>query len=392
MDFTLTTEQQGLMEKAEWVARKCLEPRAAQYDREGSHPLESWHDLWEHGLLAITVPKEYGGLGVDMLTYAIVIERLAWGCVSTALSFNMHAVVQRFIDALAAPEQKAWLYADVVEKGKLYASWGSEPVGRGGSGTRDTIVSRTADGYVVNGDKHFCTMAGAAHRGMVHCTMEGYKGVEGYQMVLVPHDAPGLQVIGEWDTLGARGTVSPAVSFRNCLVAEDTLLGKPGQVGKTGIGSGFGIGYAATYLGAAQRALDFTIEYCNTHQFAPEPAPLSHNLLVQRNTAEMSMAIQAARLVLWQSASQWEEANATSRWPVAARAKYLATEAALMVTSKALQTVGGRSVHKDYPLERLYRDVRTSTLMPPNADRSLQLVGQAEMGIEDALIRASFAS
>ena len=370
------------------MARECLEPRAAQYDESGSHPWETWHDLWKHGLLAIAVPLEFGGRGLDMLTYILVIEKLAQGCTSTAMTLHMHSVVQRYIDALATEQQKAKFYPDVVESGRLFGSWGSEPEGRGGTEVKETVIAPTDGGYVINGRKHFCTMAGAAHRYMVHCTMKGYQESESYTLALVPHDTPGLTINSGWDTLGMRGTVSPGVSFEGCFVTEDAVLGEPGQGRKCGVGQGFGLGYAAVYLGAAQRALEFTTEYCKTHQFAPDPLPLSHSVLVQRNVADMKMALEGARLVLYQSASGWEEADRIKRWVLAARAKYLATESALMVTSKVLQTVGGRGVHKHYPLERLFRDVRTSTLMPPNADRSMELIGKAELDVEDRLLNA----
>ena len=384
MDFALTEHQEQIVSTAERVAAECLEPRAAQVDESRSHPQESWHDVWKNGLLAMAVPKEHGGLGLDAQTYVMAVERLAQGCTSTAMTVHMHSVVQRYIAELATEEQKSRFYPDVVERGKLFGSWGSEPEGRGGSGVRETEIVPVDGGYSITGDKHFCTMAGAAYRAMVHCTMRGYSGQEGYQLALVPHGAAGMRITGDWNTLGMRGTVSPSVSFEGCFVEADCLLGRPGEALEKGIGQRFGLGYAAIYIGAAQRALDFVKDYCKTHQFVPDPAPLSHSLVVQRAVAEMAAALDGARLVLYRSASHWEEAGPTSRWVLAARAKYLATEAALTVTSRALQTVGGRSAHHHYPLERIFRDVRTATLMPPNPDRSLQLIGQAELGIEDA--------
>ena len=387
--MTLTSEQRRTVEKAESVAREFLEPRAAQYDESATHPRESWRDLWTNGLLAIAVPGQYGGLGLDMPTYVRVVEKLAWGCTSTAMTVHMHSVVQRYIDGLATREQKARLYPEVVEEGKLFGSWGSEPDRRGGAGGQhETTISTVNGGYVINGVKHFCTMAGAAHRYMVHCNMEGYEPLQGYQMALVPHDAKGLEITGDWNTLGMRATVSPSVSFEECLVTSDDLLGPPGRADKIGVGVGFGLGYAAVYLGAAQRALDFTVEYVKTHRFTPDPEPLSYGLTVQRNVAEMTMALEGARLVLYQSAGRWGDSGPPDRFVLAARAKYLATEAALMVTSRAMQTVGGRSAHRRLPLDRLFRDVRTSTLMPPNADRSLELIGKAEVDVEDELVSA----
>ena len=141
MDFSLTDDQRQIVSKAQEVAMECLEPRAAQYDESASHPVESWHDVWEKGLLAMAVPREHGGLGLDMLTYVMVIEKLAQGCTNTAMTVHMHSVVQRYIDALASSEQKASLYPDVVDKGKLFGSWGSEPGRRGGSGTVQTVIA-----------------------------------------------------------------------------------------------------------------------------------------------------------------------------------------------------------------------------------------------------------
>ncbi len=381
----LTAEQRDIVEGAAVLARECLEPRAARYDKTASHPVESWHDLWKHGYLAAAVPKEYGGMGLDMLTYVMTVERLAWGCTSTAMTTHMHSVVQRYIDALCTPEQKTRFYADVVEGGKLFGSWGSEPERRGGTGIRDTSLTPVSGGFVVNGVKHFCTMAVVAHRYMVHCTMDGYEPDDGYVLALVPNDALGLEVTGGWDTLGMRGTVSPGVEFKDCFVAEGDVLGQPGRAIKIGVGQGFGLGYAAIYVGAGQRAVDFVTDYVKARRFAPDPHPLSHSILVQRAVAEMSMSLEAARQVLYRSAESWADADPQGRWVLAARAKHLAMESALMVTAKALQTVGGRSAHKSFPLERLFRDVRTSTLMPPNADMALEIIGKALLGVEEGL-------
>ena len=364
------------------VADECLWPRAPSYDEAGSYPVESWADLWRHGLLAAAAPEAYGGLGLDMPTYSAVIERLAYGCPNTAMTVHMHSVVLRFIDALATPGQKRRYYAEVVDEGKLFASWGSEPGRRGGSrAARGTIVAPVDGGYAINGVKHFCSMAGAAHRNMVHCDMEGARDGDGFQLVLVPSGTPGMEISGEWNVLGMRATVSPTVTFRGCRVSGDALLGRPGVALQKGVTEGFGLGYAAVYLGAAQRALDQTVEFCKTTTVYPATDPLSHDVVVQRSVAEMTTALEGARHMLYESAARWEEAGPDDRRVLAARAKYAASRASLDVTSQCLQTVGGRGARKDMHLERLYRDVRTATLMPPNVDVSLELVGRAELDV-----------
>jgi alkylation response protein AidB-like acyl-CoA dehydrogenase len=391
MEFAPTALQQALIDRAAAIAREALAPRAAEYDRTGRYPWESWHDLWRQGFLASAVPTAYGGLGLDMPAYVMVLEQLAQGCPSTTMTLHMHSVVQMYIDALATPAQKARFYPEVVEQGKLYGSWGSEPDRRGGASVGGTVIAPLDGGYVIDGEKHFCTMAGAAHRYMVHCAMEGVASPQNLQLALVPHDHPGLKIAGEWDTLGMRATVSPSVTLAACDVPRDALLGRPGESLASGIGLAFGLGYAAIYAGVAQHALDFTVDFCRTHRFEPDPAPRAHDPIVQHRVAEMTMALEGARLVLYQSASRWEKADAVERAGLAARAKYAATEAALMVTSRAVQIVGGRSVHRRYPLERLFRDVRTATLMPPSSDRALELIGKAALGVRDDVLLARHA-
>ena len=377
-----TSVDSQVIDLAARVAEECLWPRASSYDESGSYPAESWADVWRRGLLAAAAPEAYGGLGLDMPTYSAVVESLAYGCTNTAMTVHMHSVVLRFIDALATAEQKRRYYAEVVDQGKLFASWGSEPGRRGGSrAARGTTVAPVDGGYVIDGVKHFCSMAGAAHRNMVHCDMEGTGDGDGFQLVLVPGGAAGMEISGEWNVLGMRATVSPTVTFRGCRVSDDALLGKPGVALEKGVTEGFGLGYAAVYLGAARRALDQTVKFCKTTTVYPATAPLSHDVVVQRSVADMAIALEGARHMLYDSAARWEDAGPDQRRVLAARAKYAASRASLDVTSQCLQTVGGRGARKDMHLERLYRDVRTATLMPPNVDVSMELVGKAELDV-----------
>jgi hypothetical protein len=391
MDFDPSPTQRALIERAAALAREGLAPRAAMYDQTGAYPRESWRDLWRAGFLAAAVPTEYGGMGLDMPSYVMVLEQLARGCTNATMTLHMHSVVQMYIDVLATPGQKARFYPEVVEDGKLFGSWGSEPDRRGGASVGGTVIAPRNGGFVVDGAKHFCTMAGAASRYMVHCAMQGLPSPQNLQLVLVPHDHPGLRITGEWDTLGMRATVSPSVTLTGCDVPEDALLGQPGESLKSGVGLAFGLGYAAIYAGVARQALDFTVDFCTTHRFEPDPETRAHNLIVQRHVAEMDMALEAARLVLYQSASRWADADALQRAVLAARAKCLATQAAVMITGRAVQVVGGRSAHRRHPLERLLRDVRTATLMPPNEDRAIEIVGKAALGIHDDMLLARHA-
>jgi alkylation response protein AidB-like acyl-CoA dehydrogenase len=380
-------DNENILAVADRLAAECLTPRAAHYDATATHPVESWRDVWEEGMLAMGIPRRHGGLELDMPTYIRVIERLAEGCTNTGMTVHMHSTVTRFIDALATEEQRAFYFREIVEDGKLFGSWGSEPETRGGTALRLTTIVPQYGGYVINGVKHFCTMSGGAHRYMIHCSSGDDDPVESQWLALLPHDSSGIEQIGDWDTLGMRATVSPAMRLNNCFVGPDAPLGRPGEAPRTGVTQGFGLGFAAVYLGAAQAALDFTQEFARTQTFAPDPSPIAEGVVVQRAVAEMSMALEGARRVLHAGASVWHDAKPAERAVLSARAKYLATVASLDITSKAIQIAGGRSAHKRMPLERLYRDVRTSTLMPPNLDRCLELVGRFELGLDTPLYR-----
>ena len=388
MDLGLNKGQLELVNTAERVARECLAPRAHEVDASATNPEESWQDVWRNGLLTIGVPEQYGGHGLDMLTYVMVIEKLAGGCTNTGMTVHMHSTVMRFIEALATGEQKSAYYPEVVEEGKLFGSWGSEPETRGGTALRSTIITPEGEGYVIDGVKHFCTMSGGAHRYMIHCNAQNTTDPLGsQQLALIPHDIAGLSQLDEWDTLGMRGTVSPSMKLDHCVVPKDALLGEPGQSAKTGVTQGFSLGFAAVYVGATQAALDFTKEFCLNQTFAPDPGRVADGLVVQRTIAEMSMAMDSARRALYDSAGRWAGKKPNERAVMGARAKYLATVASLEVTSKAIQITGGRSAHKRMPLERIFRDIRTSTLMPPNLDRCLELVGRAEFDLDTPLNR-----
>ena len=123
----LAAAQQAVVDRVAQITREKIAPRAAEYDAAGANPVESWRELAREGFLAAAIPRAYGGLGLDLPTYIAVIRAIAAGCASTAMTVHMHSTVMRFINALATPAQKRRYYAEVVEHGRLFGSWGSEP-------------------------------------------------------------------------------------------------------------------------------------------------------------------------------------------------------------------------------------------------------------------------
>jgi alkylation response protein AidB-like acyl-CoA dehydrogenase len=381
--------RQLLLDTVRRITRERLAPRAAWYDRDAKNPTESWRDLAAEGLLAAAIPAAHGGLGLDMPTYVDVIRTVAQGCANTAMTLHMHSTVMRFIDALGTEPQKRRYFEEVVKHGKLFGSWGSEPaVSLSRNFLMETAIREAGGGFVVEGVKHFCTMALGASYYMVWCALDGH-GDMGKALVqaLIPAETRGIATDGKWDTLGMRGTYSPSVTFDNVRIDRDATLGDPGAALQAGVVESFGLGYAAVYIGIAEAALEFSIDYVQKRVVKPENIAVAQDPTVQRHIGSLVLHLDAAKLVMDDAAARWDAADLTGRGDLANRAKALAAEASLEATSKAIQVVGGRGAYRDFPLERAFRDVRTATLMPPTMDRMLETIGKTALGLAEGMFR-----
>jgi alkylation response protein AidB-like acyl-CoA dehydrogenase len=379
-----------IADRAARVTREKIAPRAAVYDRDALNPVDSWRDLWEEGLLAGAVPHAHGGLGLDMPTYVAMIRAIAGGCASTAMTLHMHSTVLRFIGALGSADQQRRYFGEVVGHGKLFGSWGSEPaVSLSRTFLMETAIRPDGDDYVIDGVKHFCTMALGASYYMIWSALEGGGEIgKSLTLAVVPAQTPGIATDGKWNTLGMRGTYSPSVTLTGVRVPADALLGRPGQALGAGVIEGFGLGYAAIYLGIAESALAFAVDYARRRIVQPENVAVAQDPTVQRHIGDLRVHLDAALFVLEHSAESWGAADLVARGLLAAKAKYLATETALEVTSRVIQVVGGRGAYRDFPAERALRDVRTSTLMPPTPDRMLEAIGKSTLGLDTPMFTA----
>ncbi len=389
MALPLAPAQAEIVARAARVTRERIGPRAAAIDREARNPVESWRDLWQEGFLAAAIPVAHGGLGLDMPTYIGVIRTIAQGCASTAMTLHMHSTVMRFIDALGTEAQQRRWFAEVVQQGRLFGSWGSEPaVSLSRTLLMETAVRADGDHVVVGGVKHFCTMALGASHYMVWCALDG-EGDMGKALlqVIIPAETPGIATDGKWDTLGMRGTYSPSVTLSNVRVAGDCVLGQPGSALQVGVIESFALGYAAVYVGLAEAAFDFAVEYARKRIVKPENVPVANDPTVQRHLGGLRVHLDAARLVLEESAAGWADADVAERGLLANRAKFLGTEVGLEVTEKVIQVVGGRGAYREFLAERAFRDVRTSTLMPPTVDRMVETIGKSALGITEGMFR-----
>ncbi|NWG73925.1 MAG: acyl-CoA dehydrogenase [Rubrivivax sp.] len=403
----LTAQQRELIERAARLGREKFAPRAARHDREASFPIENFRDLAEAGLLAICVPKAHGGEGADFTTYVMVAAEIGRWCGSTALSYNMHVcscMWSGFIaDALdMTPAQRAdheriraLHYARIVNEGKIYA----QPFSEGGAAAAGkapwgTLATRVDGGYVVNGRKIFASLSGAADYYGVLCTLDRPGATLKDSMYLaVPADAPGVTVSGEWDPLGMRGTVSRTLTFKDVFVPDDARLMPEGLYAQAA--ARFPHMFATlspTYMGIAQAAYDFTVQYLRGE--VPGMPPVKRRMYPTKQVAvaEMRIKLEQTRALFLQNARDARvDPDKDTRMRLLA-AHYTIMENANDICRLAIRTCGGQSMLRSLPLERLYRDSRCGSLMLPwTAELCIDRLGREclyESGERDEAIEA----
>ena len=384
MDWTLPPDEQEIVTLISHLARERFAPRAARYDAENLFPAENYADLRERRLMDLTVPKEYGGKGLSSLAYCLAMREMAKGDASTALTFNMHATIMTIIARFGTPEQKTRYFGEVVQRGAIFASIGSEPNASPNSSRFyiETTLSKGPGGYRLNGNKYFCSFGNAADYYFIYVMLDGAKRIrDGLVSVVVPKGTPGVTVIETWNSMAMRATASHSMTYQDGFVQEDDIVGPPGVVFTSGLGAEYAVGYAAIYLGIAEAAYEFARDYARTRIIKPDTQPIGHSPVIQRYIAEMSVGLEAARLMSAQAALT-SRPGTSERVLAISRAKYLSAETAIKVTDLALRVCGGRGLLKDYPLERHYRDVRAGLVMGPSTDFLLLNIGRAELGLD----------
>jgi len=283
----------------------------------------------------------------------------------------------------ASEEQKRRYFGDVISQGALFASLGSEPAGSPNSPRFyvETSLSKTANGYRLNGEKHFCSIGTAAAYYFAFAMIDGTTGPrDGLVSVVVPKGTPGVTLSETWNSMSMRATASHSISFCESSVANEHIIGAPGEVVVGGVGSEYVVGYAAIYLGIAEAAYEFARDYARTRVVKPDTRPISHSPLMQRYMGEMSVNLEAARLMSMQAAMT-ARPGVPERVFALQQAKYFSVETAMKVTDIALRVCGGRGLLKDFPLERYYRDVRAGVVMFPSTDFLLLQIGRTELGL-----------
>jgi alkylation response protein AidB-like acyl-CoA dehydrogenase len=392
--YRLTDAQADLIDRARRFGQQVLAPRAAAYDRDATFPFENFRDMHPEGLLAICIPKDEGGLGADFKTYCIAAAELGRYCGATALSWNMHVCSTLWSGALAddldmSPadraahrERRRLHYRRILERGAIYA----QPFSEGGAAAAGTVAFGTearpvAGGFIVNGKKIFASLSGSADYYGVLCTerAEGASASRRNTLYLaVPADAEGVSVVGDWDPLGMRGTVSRTLLFKDVFVPEDAMLMPRGVyfLAASRWPHMF-LTLSPTYMGLAQAAYDFAVAYLRGE--VPGTPPVKRRMFPTKQiaVAEMHVMLEQTKALWFQAISDARPNPSKGQVLRAYAAQHTVMENANAIATKAIRTCGGQAMLKSLALERIYRDSRCGSLMLPwTAEICLDRIGR----------------
>jgi alkylation response protein AidB-like acyl-CoA dehydrogenase len=387
----LSPRQRELLETAESLGPRFAE-RAARYDREASFPHENYAELRAAGFLGLCVPERHGGQGADFKTYSLVSATLGKYCGATALTFNMHACSTLWPGILAdeldmTPEQRAQHerhrtihFARVVSDGAIYAQPFSEgSAAAAGQAPFGTTATQVEGGWKINGKKIFASLSGAAHYYGVLCTeAKPQLSMRDTLYMAVPGNAPGLSIVGDWDPLGMRGTVSRTLIFKDVFVPDDAQMMPRGVYHQAASRwPHMFTTLSPTYFGIAIAAYEFTVRYLRGEVPGMPPVKRRQYATKQIAVAEMFVRLEQTRALFLR---MLEDARVDP--PKDARLRAYATQYTIMENANdlcrlAIRTCGGQSMLKSLPLERLYRDSRCGSLMLPwTAELCLDRIGR----------------
>ena len=378
MDFSLTREQALVQKMMQSFTENEVKPIAAEIDRTHQYPAENVAKLFKLGVMGMTVPKEYGGMGADQVAAAICTEELAKACASTSDIVAGHTLCCVPIVEHGTEEQKK-KYLPMLTKGGVLGGMGiTEPNAGSDASKSQTEARLEGDHYVINGSKIFITNGPEAGVFVIFAMTDKTKGNKGLSAFIIESSFPGFSIGKVEDKMGLHGVHTSEIVFTEMIVPKENLLGKEGKGFKIcmqTLDTGR-IGIAAQALGIAEGAMEEAKNYTKGRvQFGK---PISKFQNTQFTFADMAMRIEAARLLTYQAASIKQSGVRCSKQ--AAMAKLSASETAMWVTTKALQMFGGYGYTKDYPLERMMRDAKITEIYEGTSEVQ-RIVISANMGL-----------
>ena len=342
-------------------AEKNIRPRIMEFDESQKFPFDIIHQLGELGFLGILVPEEYGGANLGYVEFSIIIEELARVDPSIALSVAAHnGLGTNHINQFGSNEQKKKYLPDLTS-GKKIAAWGlTESVSGSDAAGLKTTAEKKGDNFILNGSKTFTTHGTVGETVVVMAITDKSKGKKGISAFILEKGMEGFIHGKKENKLGMRASDTTQLTFENCKVPAENLLGEEGEgfIQAMKILEGGRISIAALSVGLAQGCLDASLKYGNERkQFGKS---FNDFQAIQFKLAEMNTNIEAARLLTQRAASMKDKGNPSIK--EAAMAKLFASEIAEKASSEAVQIHGGYGFIKDYPVEKFYRDVKLCTI------------------------------
>jgi alkylation response protein AidB-like acyl-CoA dehydrogenase len=364
--FALSEEHQALREAARALADDKIAPRAADIDRTAEFPWDVYDALVKSDLQAIHIPEAYGGAGGDALATAIVIEEVARACVSSSLIPAVNKLGTMPL-LLSASEELKQRYLPPVARGEAMFSYAlSEPEAGSDAGAMKARAVRDGDTYVLNGVKRWISNAGVSRYYTVMAVTDPSAGSAGISAFVVDKEDEGFTFGAPEHKLGIKGSPTRELYFDNCVIPADRMIGAEGTGFRTALATldHTRVTIAAQALGVAQGALDYAVGYVKERkQFGKAIAGFQG---IQFMLADMAMKLEAARQLTYAAAAKSERAMSGEPQPdltfFSSACKCLASDAAMEITTDAVQLLGGYGYSNDYPVERMMRDAKITQI------------------------------
>jgi alkylation response protein AidB-like acyl-CoA dehydrogenase len=357
LDYFFDEQQKTIRDLARRIAEERILPVRAELDETQEFPWAIMKDLADADMFRVFVPEEYEGLGGGCLELCLVIEELSRVCSGVAVSYAASALGCMTLMEWGTEEQKRKYLPDIASGKRLGAFAVTEPTAGSDVGNIKTTAEKVEGGYLLNGTKQFITNGGEAEIYTVIALTDKTKGARGASAIIVEKDTPGFTFGKKENKLGIRASATRELVFKNCLVPEENLLGKPGlgfiQALRLFDRSRPGIGSQA--VGLAQGALEAAVEYAE--QRVQFDQAIINMQAVQHMLADMAIQVQAARALVY-AAARYVDSGAKSVSEESAMSKVFASDAAMKVTVDAVQICGGAGYMKDYPVEKMMRDAK----------------------------------
>ncbi len=361
MDFALSEEQTAIFDMAYAFGQEHIAPHARQWEADGTIPKALWPEVGTLGFASLYVDEASGGAGLGRLDATLVFEALSMACPSVAAFLSIHNMCAKMLDSFASPELKARVMPGVLSMDTVLSYCLTEPGSGSDAAALKTRAARTNEGYTLNGTKAF--ISGGGYSDAYVCMVRtGDEGAGGVSTVYVEDGTPGLSFGGLEDKMGWRSQPTAQVQFDDCNILSSNLVGEEGKGFKyamMGLDGGR-LNIAACSLGAAQAALNATLDYMGERKAFGQPIDQFQGL--QWRIADMEIELQAARTFLRQAA--WKlDTNAPDATRFCAMAKKFVTEAGSRIVDQCLQLHGGYGYLADYGIEKLVRDLRVHQIL-----------------------------